>query len=289
MSNETWKIYRAVATTRMTVKTNKELAFLHELFVAIDWGERFAELIDEHVTLPRKGRALYVASGTGGHAIALQERAREPLKFICLDENDASLELSRAKATALKLDTEFRAGNVDELPFADNQFDLVVGDGSLVHPLRIPKLLAEMTRVATADATVALSLPTFSSFGEFFSIYWEALHNCGLLDHEADVEALITTLPSVSSMEELGAEAGLEDVASWTVIEEFDYESSEKFLNAPLIADFLMQIWLETLPRDCYEQVVKEIGRLINEERHEAEFALTVKATLVMGKKALSH
>jgi len=30
-----------------------------------------------------------------------------------------------------------------------------------------------------------------------------------------------------------------------------------------------------------------EIGGLINEERHEAEFALTVKATLV--KKALSQ
>jgi ubiquinone/menaquinone biosynthesis C-methylase UbiE len=270
-------------------RTNKELAFLHELFVATDWGERFAELIDEHVTLPREGRALYVGSGTGGHAIALQERAGEALKFICLDENEESLELSRAKATALKLKTEFRAGNVDELPFADNQFDLIIGDGSLVHPLRIPKMISEMTRLATPDATVALSLPTFSSFGEFFSIYWEALHNCELLDHEADVEALITTLPSVSSVEEIGEEAGLEDLASWTVFEEFDYESSEKFLNAPLIADFLMQIWLETLPRDSYEQVVKEIGRLINEERHEAEFALTVKATLVMGKKALGH
>jgi len=32
-----------------------------------------------------------------------------------------------------------------------------------------------------------------------------------------------------------------------------------------------------------------EIGRLINEGRHEAEFALTVKARLVMGKKALSQ
>jgi hypothetical protein len=84
-------------------------------------------------------------------------------------------------------------------------------------------------------------------------------------------------------------QAGLEDVSSWTKIEEFDYESSEKFLSSPLIADFLMQIWLETLPPDSRQQVVCEIGRLINEERHEAEFALTVKATLVMGKKALSQ
>ena len=151
------------------------------------------------------------------------------------------------------------------------------------------KMIGEMTRVAAPGAMVMLSLPTFSSFGEFFSIYWEALNNCGLLQHAADVESLITTLPTVSSVEEMAEQAGLEDVTSWTNIEEFDYESSEKFLSSPLISDFLMHIWLETLPPDSYEQVINEIGQLINEERHEAEFALTVKATLVMGKKALSQ
>jgi ubiquinone/menaquinone biosynthesis C-methylase UbiE len=272
-----------------TPKTSKELAFLHELFVATDWGERFAGLIDEHVKLPKEGRAVYVASGTGGHAVALQERAGHDLKFLCVDENGDSLELARTKAAALKLSTEFRQEKVDDLTAADNQFNPVVGEGSLVHSERIPKMLAEMARVAASGATVALSLPTFSSFGEFFSIYWEALHNCGLLDHEADVETLITTLPSVSSVEEMAAAAGLEDVTSWTVIEEFDYESSERFLASPLISDFLIQIWFEKLPPDSHEQVLREIGRLINEERHEAEFALTVKATLVMGKKSASQ
>ena len=56
-------------------ETDKELAYLHELYVAPDWGERFAELIDEHVPLPKEGAALYVAVGTGGHALALKERA----------------------------------------------------------------------------------------------------------------------------------------------------------------------------------------------------------------------
>src|SRR4026207_961670 len=92
-------------TEMISPKTNKELAYLHELFVATDWGERFAELIDEHVNLPKAGRALYVAAGTGGHAIALQERAGNALQFLCLDENDESLELARVKANALKLIT----------------------------------------------------------------------------------------------------------------------------------------------------------------------------------------
>jgi len=271
----------------ITVKTNKELAYLHELFVANDWGERFAELIDEHVELPQEGWALYLAAGTGGHAIALQERANQKLTFHCLDENEESLELARAKAAVLKDGTQFLKGKVDSLTSAANQFNLVVGDASLIHSQRVPQMLAEMTRVAAPSATVALVLPTLSSFGEFFSIYWEALHNCRLLDHEADVERLITTLPSVSAVEAMAEQAGLDEVASWTRIEEFDYESDEQFLSAPLVSDFLMPIWLENLPADSQPQVIGEIARLINEERHQAEFALSVKATLVTGKKPL--
>ena len=54
-----------------TLKTDKELAFLHDLFIAPDWGERFAELIDQHIRVPEEGRALYLAVGNGGHAMAL--------------------------------------------------------------------------------------------------------------------------------------------------------------------------------------------------------------------------
>lgn len=165
----------------------------------------------------------------------------------------------------------------------------MLGDASLLHVKRAPKILSEMVRVAAPGSVVALCLPTFSSFGEFFSIYWEALLNCDLLDHESEVERLISTLPSTAMLEELAEQAGLEDISSWTRIEEFDYDSEEKFLNDPLISDFLMPIWLDSLSTESREGVITEIARLINEERHEAEFALTLKATLMVGKKSLNH
>jgi ubiquinone/menaquinone biosynthesis C-methylase UbiE len=273
----------------MTPKTNKELAFLHELFVATDWGERFAELIDEHIKLPKAGQALYVACGTGGHAIALQERAGKNLRFLGIDESADNLELARVKAKAAKDAIEFRVEKIERLKLEDNQFSLVIGDGSLIHSERIPEMLEELVRVAAPNSGVALALPTFSSFGEFFSIYWEALHNLGLLDHEGDVESLISVSPTVSRLEELAEQAGLENVAGTTRIEEFDYESSEKFLAAPLVADFLMPIWLETLPPDSHQQVIDEIGRLVSEENQGVAFALTIKATLLTGEKASSH
>lgn len=271
-----------------TEKTEKELAFLYDLYVATDWGERFAELVDEHVKPPPRGRALYVASGTGGHALALRGRGGKDLSLVCVDESAERLELARAKAAALKDEaTVFRHAQLEALAFEDEQFDLVVGDASLVAPERLPEMLAEMARVAAPGATVALGLASASSFGEFFSIYWEALANTGYTEEAAGVSSLVDELPTASEVEELAAREGLDDVASWTRGEEFDYESGEKFLSAPLISHFLLGRWLELLPdEEARAAALREVERIIDDERQESEFSLSVKATMVVGRKA---
>ena len=270
-------------------KSDKELAFLQDLFVAPDWGERFAALIDEHVELPKEGKALYLAAGTGAHAMALHERSGDKLELLCVDENPECTELARAKATATNEQITFDTAPLDKLNLSDNSFDLVIGNASLVSQHRARTMFSELVRVAASGATVALTLPTASSFGEFFSIYWEALHNRGLIDRESDVEQLITELPTVSEVEQLAEDEGLTNVESWTRIEEFDFESGEQFLNSPLVAEFLMQDWLALIPVDRRADLFSEISRLINEDRHEAEFALSVKATLIVGRKTHSH
>ena len=129
-------------------------------------------------------------------------------------------------------------------------------------------------------------LPTAASFAEVFSIYWEALHRAGLGDHSADVENLIAELPTVAVTEEWAEQAGLKSVTSSTTVEEFDYGSGEEFMNSPLITDFLLPNWLQAVPENAKEQVVQELIKIIDEERHDAEFLLTLKATLVVGRKS---
>jgi hypothetical protein len=47
-----------------------------------------------------------------------------------------------------------------------------------------------------------------------------------------------------------------------------------------------LQGWLASVPESARERVLQELGRIIDEERHSGEFALSVKATLVMGRKS---
>src|SRR5688572_23450062 len=140
---------------RISNKSDKELAFLQDLFIAPDWGERFAELIDEHVKVPDEGKALYVAAGTGGHAMALQERAARKLEMVCIDENPECLELAQAKATVTHESTQFTQSRLDSFALADNEFDLVIGNASLVPTHRLRKMFSEMVRVAGPGAAIA--------------------------------------------------------------------------------------------------------------------------------------
>ena len=270
-----------------TNKTDKEIAFLHDLFVSTDWGERFAALIDENVVLPDKGRALYLGAGTGGHALILQERA-DKVSFVGLEENPEYLELAQAKAVAANAALEFKRSEVDQLAFPDDEFDIVIGDASLVPPRRVPKILAEMVRVAGPGGAVALVLPTASSFGEFFSVYWELLHSRGF-EQAANVESLISELPTVPEIEALAENAGLEKVTTVSRIEEFTYDSGDQFLNSPLISDFLLRRWMEFLPPESRAVVTADIPRAVDEDRQQADFMFSVKASLVSGHKSRSH
>jgi len=223
----------------METKSQKELAFLYDLYIGTDWSERFAALVDERVELPKEGRALYVAVGTGGHALALKERDEE-LSLLCVDENPECLEIARAKAVALHQEAEFQVEDPQALSFKDDQFDLVLGDASLTPPTKLKSMLAGMVRVAKPGAAVAAWFPTAASFGEVFSIYWEALTRAGLGNHSAAVENLINELPTVASVESWADQIGLESVTVTTTVEEFHYDSGEQFLASPMISDFLL-------------------------------------------------
>ena len=65
----------------------------------------------------------------------------------------------------------------------------------------------------------------------------------------------------------------------------FEYENGEAFLNSPLVADFLLPQWIQTLNENEKEQVSVELARLIDDEEGGLTFRFTVKATLLTGVK----
>ncbi len=266
---------------RYMAKTQKELAFLRDLYIQNEWTRRFTDLVDKHMDLRDSENMLYINAGTGGHPMAVHERFGEKTYIFASCENEDILTIARDKAAAVSSAVDFSC-----LRFEDDAFDAVLADASFMPPEEIEHFIENTVRVARTGGDVALFLPTSSSYGEIFSLLWEVLFNEDLAEHGAAVESIIGGLPTVSNIENIAARTGLVNINTQTEVEVFEYENGEEFIASPLVADFLMPAWLETLDEDEKERALKQLAQLIDAEDGTLAFRFSVKATLLTGEKS---
>jgi ubiquinone/menaquinone biosynthesis C-methylase UbiE len=262
------------------VKTRKELAFLRDLYIGADWTKRFTDLVDKHFDLNDTENVLYINAGTGEHAFALRERLDEKTQIFAVCEDEDILHIAQDKAAAVKSDVDFSM-----IRFDDDSFDAVIVDASFVRPGALTDLVDEAARVAKTGANIAVLVVTAGSFGEIFSLLWEVLFNEDLGEHGHAAESMITELPTVSQTEEIAARAGLENVKTHVANEVFEYDDGASFVGSPLIADFMLPVWLTTLDEDETKRVTSKLAQLIDSEDGSLSFRFSVKATLMTGEK----
>lgn len=265
---------------RYMAKTQKELAFLRDLYIQDEWTRRFTDLVDKHMDLRDSENMLYINAGTGSHAMAISERFGEKTDIFASCENEDVLNIARDKAAAVSSGVDFST-----IRFEDDAFDAVLADASFIPPADIEHFIENTVRVARTGGDVAVFLPTWSSYGEVFSLLWELLFNEDLAEHGAAVEKLIAELPTVSSIEKIADRAGMVNINTQTAVEIFEYENGEEFVASPLVADFLMPAWLEMLDKEEKERAVKQLAQLIDVEDGPLSFRFSVKATLLTGEK----
>lgn len=261
-------------------KTQKELAFLVDLSVAGEWTQRFADLVDKHIDLSDSDNLLYINAGTGSHAMAISEKFGDKTDVFATCQNEDILNIALDKAAALSSKVDFST-----LRFEDDAFDTVLADGSFLRPTEVEHFIEDAVRVARTSGGVAVFLPTSGSFGEVASLLWEVLFNEDLGEHGGAAEHLISDQPTISQLEEMATRAGLVNVHTETATEIFEYENGAEFVAAPLVADFLLHVWLETLDEEEKERVSEKLAQLIDDEDGTMSFRFSLKATLLTGEK----
>jgi ubiquinone/menaquinone biosynthesis C-methylase UbiE len=265
----------------MSSKTQKELAFLRDLYVDNEWTLRFTDLVDKHIGFAKEEKLLYMNAGTGNHALALSKKLHKDAELFATAENEHVLTIARDKAVAVRANIDFSMNH-----FADESFSAVIGDASFVRPGGLQNFVTEAARLTETGGKVAFFTASAGSFGEIFSLLWEVCFNEDLGEHGALGEQLITELPTISRIEDIAKNAGLENVETHTQNEIFEYRNGAEFVAAPLVADFLLPVWLKTLNKREQTKATKQLAKLIDAEDQDLTFRFTVKATLAIGEKA---
>ena len=260
-------------------KTQKELAFLRDLYINDQWTSRFTDLADKHLKFSGIENLLYVNAGTGAHAFALREKVDKDTAIFAACEDEDILAIARDKAIAVRSDVDFSITR-----FEDDSFDAVLADATFVKRALIEEFVDETVRVARDGAKVAILLPSAGSFGEVFSLIWEVLFNEDLGEHGAAAENLVAEIPAIGRIEEIAESVGLSNIKTHSATEIFEYENGVEFVASPLVADFLLPVWLKMLDENEKERVTEKLAQLIDAEG-DLSFRFSIKATLLTGEK----
>ena len=138
---------------------------------------RWRSLAADLAALPRGGRALDVATGTGDLALELARRAGADGEVIGTDFSERMLELARAKAAREGCATvRFEAANALALPYPDAAFDAATVGFGARNFSDLGRGLREMARVVRPGGRVVvleITTPTRPPLSYFFELWFD--------------------------------------------------------------------------------------------------------------------
>jgi len=127
-------------------------------------GEQLAEACD----LRWDERVLDVAAGNGNATLAA---ARRGCKVVSTDYVESLLERGAERARAERLDVEFKAADVEALPFRDASFDAVLSTFGVMFAPDHARSAAEMARVCRSGGRIGMANWTPGGFiGQLFKV-----------------------------------------------------------------------------------------------------------------------
>jgi SAM-dependent methyltransferase len=132
------------------------------------WTTAPAARLVRHARLAAGQRVLDIACGTGVVAITA---ARAGARVTGLDLTPQLLERARENAKLAGVEVEFREGDVEQLPFDNADFDVVLSQFGHMFAPRPEVAIAEMLRVLRAGGTIAFSTwPPELFMGRMFAL-----------------------------------------------------------------------------------------------------------------------
>jgi len=259
----------------MAERTEKETAFLRDLYVDVEWTSKFTEILDESLEFGDEKEVLYLNAGSGGHAIEVSSKLSESTSLTAVCESAELASIAKHKSEALKSRAVFVHGK------PNRRFDAVIADGTFIHAEDTLEMRADASTFLDAGGRLVAMTVSASSFGEIHSMLWEALERAGV--GEGLVEKLISSVPTVSAMEAMIQGQGLSDVTSMTKAVSFEFEDGKALIESPMMEHFFLPRWLGGLSDGDVTRVKGLLAEIIDEEFVGMTFRFGIKATALTG------
>jgi ubiquinone/menaquinone biosynthesis C-methylase UbiE len=254
------------------------------------FGQKLADLLMANLVLAPSGHVLQIGCGLGTTNTEILQRTNADSRLIAVETTPAFVERARANVPVEYLGRRvfFRAHNlVGKLPFAENGFDHVVANLSLVDLASPRDLISELVRVTKPGGELRLAAPLAGTWREFLDVYSDVLVRLRKQESAAALAAYGKSFPEPEALAKELESAGMEKVAVETTHWELVFRTGREFFYAPVIEQGPLARWKSIAGKGAEMQdIFLAVKEAIDTYFAGSAFGVSVVAGVFSGTKA---
>jgi arsenite methyltransferase len=230
------------------------------------WSAPFGLALLETVRIGPRMRVLDIGSGSGFPMLELADRLDHGSHVTGIDPTPESLRMIGDKLKDRGIsNAEILPGRAEELPFGDDEFDLVISNNGLNNTEDLPLSAAECFRVLKPAGQMVFTVNLPHTFTEFYEVFEEILASGGMVaETEKLKDHIFEKRKPVEYLQQLMLQTGF--IISSVQVDGFRYrfENGTAFFSHAMIREFFMPAWENILPADRIDAVFSELESRLN-------------------------
>ncbi len=263
-----------------------------ELISVIDdlplWSAPFGMKLLEKVILKRNIKVLDIGSGMGFPIVELSQRLGDSCEVYGIDPWKVAVERTNQKIKIWGVtNLNIIEGFAEELPFANEYFDLIISNNGVNNVQDENKTFDEIKRVSKKGAQLVITVNLPETMIEFYNVYEKVLKSKNKLEELNSLKKhILSKRKPVKHTIKLVEEADFEISEIYEDKFQFKYLDGTAMLHHFVIKLAFLNSWLEILKDRDKEQIFEELEAELNLIAEKlGELVLTVPWICIDAKK----
>lgn len=230
------------------------------------------------LNMPSNLNWLDIGCGTGALSEAIEHNCI-PEKISGIDPSEGFIEKVKQR---ISTNCEFRVGNVEKLPFENENFEVIVSGLALNFFPNIEKALSELKRVSKPNGVIAAYVWDYSGRMDFLRYFWDAAYQIDPKSRELD-EGLRFPICNSENLIKVFENANLIDVESDKLDIETVFKNFDDYWNPFLGLQGPAPSYLSSLNSELQEDLKNLIKDRLQTES-DGSIKLLGRAIAIKGK-----
>lgn len=243
------------------------------------WAAPFGLKLLETVRFKKEANILDIGCGAGFPLLEIAQRFGASSKAFGIDPWSAGIDRARQKIRFMNLhNVEIIEGFAENMPFADNFFDVIVSNNGLNNVQDIKKALTECYRTAKTDCQFVFTVNLAETMHEFYNVFENVLRRNNLKNEIIKMKEHIsqkrkTVQETITEVRESGFKVN----NIFTDLFHYRFADGSAFLNYYFVKLAFLDNWKNIVPKESLRDIFAEIEKELNELTEEKDgLTLTV-------------